>query len=158
MTFPLRATHWSVWLFLGWLLLRAWEYGFEVSPLPAWTLPAFVFCVLFVFSYAIGRVLQKHHPLDIVHRAWAMGLLVGGAFIWEWGLTIYSHGWSNMWGMFTWRLGVGMGIQLVAIFLAGTWLRAHPPTTFHHISEEEGDSEGADASGNGGNLLGREQV
>ena len=166
MIFPLRAIHLSFWLFVAWLVLRVWAMNFEVSPLPTWTLQAFIFLMLFSVAFLLGKRAQAPHPLDAIHRAWALGLLVGSALLWEFGLTIYMNGWSAVSTLFTQQLMIGTFVELLAIFLAGTWLRLHPPE--HHIAQEElphtsadiddvlqekSDRERADASGNGRNPL-----
>lgn len=129
MIFPLRAVHLGFWLFAGWLALRVWEMNFEVSPLPAWTLPAFVFLVLFLWSFFLGTRLQKKHALDRRHARWAVVLLVLVALLCEIGLTVYLGGWSNWTHTFTRQLWIGMVLQSSAILLAGYRLRriATPP-------------------------------
>ncbi len=130
MLFTLRGIHISFWLFVFWVFLRFWEMRFEVSPLPAWTLPAFVLLVLFGVSVLLSHRLQKRHPLDKKSVLWATVLLVLGTFAWESGLTLYLAGWSGFGNMFTWRFVAGLAIQAVAGFVAAAWLRrTRPPAT-----------------------------
>ncbi len=130
MLFTLRGIHISFWLFVVWVFLRFWEMRFEVSPLPAWTLPAFVLLALFGVSVLLSHRLQKRHPLDKKSVLWAAALLVLGTFLWECGLTLYLGGWSGFGNMFTWRFLVGLVIQALAGFVAAAWLRrTRPPAT-----------------------------
>lgn len=130
MLFTLRGIHISFWLFTFWVFLRFWEMRFEVSPLPAWTLPAFVLLVLFVVSILLSHRLQKRHPLDKKSVLWATALLVLGTFLWECGLTLYLGGWAGFTSMFTWRFLVGLVVQSLAGFVAAAWLRrTRPPVT-----------------------------
>ena len=123
MIFPLRAMHISFWLFAAWVLLRVWELNFEVSPLPAITLPIFVFCVLFGIAFGLGKRLQKRHALDRQHAIWSLVLLLGGAALWELGLTIYLSGWAAWASTFTARFLIGVGVQAIGIGFAAHVLR-----------------------------------
>ena len=123
MMFPIRALHLSIWLFIGWLLLRVWEMNFEVSPLPAWTLPAFVYLVLCIWTALLAWRLQQKHPLDHRHGIWSVALLVGGALAGEIGLTIFLDGWSAWSAVFSAQLFIGILIQVVTIACVGLWLR-----------------------------------
>lgn len=123
MRFFLRGVHISFWLFVFWVAIRVWELGFEVSPLPAWTLPIFVFFVLFGITYLLGKRLFKHAFID--RRATVNGviLLVVGAFVWELGLTLWMNRWTGFLTIFTWRFLVGMGVQVLAIIYAARRLK-----------------------------------
>ncbi len=123
MIFPLRAIHISFWLFAAWVLVRVWEMNFEVSPLPAITLPIFVFCVLFGIAFGLGRRLQKRHALDRRHAVWSVALLVGGAAVWEIGLTVYLSGWAAWASLFTVRFLIGAVVQTLGIGYAAYRLR-----------------------------------
>lgn len=123
MIFPVRAISLSFVLFCGWVALRVWEMNFEVSPLPAWILPVFVYFVLFFWVFWLATRLQKRHTLDRMHAWWAGILLVGGAFLWELGLTVYMGSWASVKAMFTGQFFIGMGIQLLAVVIAGYRLR-----------------------------------
>lgn len=123
MIFPLRAIHISFWLFVAWVLVRVWEMNFEVSPLPAITLPIFVFCVLFGVAFGLGKRLQKRHALDRRHALWSIVLLVGGAAVWELGLTVYLSGWAAWASMFTVRFLIGVAVQTLGIGYAAHVLR-----------------------------------
>ncbi len=127
MLFLLRGIHISFWLFVFWVALRVWELNFEVSPLPAWTLPLFVFLVLLAISTLLSRRLQKRHPLDRKNVLKATALLILGTFFWELGLTLYLSGWSRLGDLFTWRFVVGLLVQALASFLAALWLRRTRP-------------------------------
>lgn len=127
MIFTLRGIHISFWLFVFWVILRVWELNFEVSPLPAWTLPLFVFLVLFAVATLLSRRLQKRHPLDQKSVLKATVLLVLGTFFWELGLSLYLYGWSRLGEMFTWRFFVGLLVQVLASLAAAVWLRRTRP-------------------------------
>lgn len=139
MSFILRAVHMSFWLFVVWTLLRVWELNFEVSPLPAILLPITVFIGLFLWAFLLGRRLQKKHSLELAYRYWSIGLLVGGALLWEFGLTVYLSGWSAVPNMFTSRVLIGVPVQILAIWLAGIMLRHSYGKT--HPSQQMRSSE-----------------
>lgn len=123
MIFFLRGMHMSFWLFVFWVALRVWEPNFEVSPLPDWTLTAFIFLVLFLLAFWFGKRLLRNHLIDTKNTIKAMAFLIVGAFVWELGLTVYLGGWRAIPAIFVWRFVVGMGVELLAILAASHYLR-----------------------------------
>lgn len=123
MIFFLRGMHLSFWLFALWVVLRVWEPNFEVSPLPDWTLTVFIFLMLFVISTWLSKWLLKHHLLDQKHLIGAIALLVGGALVWELGLTLYLSGTKGMVAMFNWRFLVGMIVEIMGACVAALYLK-----------------------------------
>lgn len=119
----LRGLHLSFWLFASWVVLRVWEPNFEVSPLPDWTLTAFIFLVLALVSFLLGRRLFKRHILDRSFIARGTTYLILGAIIWEIGLTIYLSSWKGVGAMFTWRFLVGIAVQVAGILLGAWYLK-----------------------------------
>lgn len=123
MRFFLRGLHISFWLFAFWVALRVWELGFEISPLPAWLLPIFVFFVLFGIVYLLARRLFKHCFLDRQTVIQGVLMLVLGAFAWEVGLTLWMNRGAGFWTIFTWRFLVGMAVQVAAIVFSARRLK-----------------------------------
>lgn len=133
LSFLVRAGYMSLWLFIGWVALRVWELNFEVSPLPAILLPITTFLALFVWAFFLGRRVQKNHPLELAYRYWAVGLLVGGALLWEFGFSLWMSGWSSLGSLVNARFFLGILVQAAGVWMAGMILRhaygkQHPAT------------------------------
>lgn len=150
MSFIVRAVFMSFWLFVAWVALRVWEVNFEVSPLPAILLPISVFLMLFVIAYLLGRRTQKIASLEAAYRYWAMGLVVGGAVLWEGGLTLYLSGWEGLKTLGNGRFLLGVLVQLAGVWTAGMVLRstygkAHPQQRLMMAEAEVGQQQRQEA-------------
>lgn len=118
--FILRALFQSLWIFLLFLVVRVWELNFEVSPLPAWTLVAFVYLVFFFITFFFARRSLKKTELASRRAAWIAGIFVLGTTFWEVGLALILPGgnWESVKAVFTGRYVLGLLVMVAAVFIA----------------------------------------
>ncbi len=133
--FILRALFQSLWIFLLFLVIRVWELNFEVSPLPAWTLVAFVYLVFFFITFFFARRSLKKTELASHRAAWIAGIFILGTTFWEIGLALILPGgdWESVRSVFTGRYFLVLGLMVAAVFIARSRLA--------HLRERAKDEE-----------------
>lgn len=119
-----RALLKSVWLFLAWLLIRVWEQRFEVSPLPVWTLTAFVYLVLLLVAFLLAYRLFRHEEVHTHAVTVGMGTMLIGALGWEMGLLVWLPGgsWSAVSTLLTWGTMGALLAEMIGIAVAASYL------------------------------------
>ena len=101
------------------MALALFANNFEVSPLPAWTLIAFVYLCHFVMTYVATRWIY-HGQLVSRSKTLIIGTtMVLGEFVIESLAFLFSShfNFAALWASYTWK-----AIFLVIVYVVATWL------------------------------------
>lgn len=126
-SFPLRVIFVTIVRFIGLMGLLLWYQNFEVSPLPAWTLTAFLFLLQGLWTFGCARWALRHqYPTRKVFILLVVLFLVGQIILelyvahrltrGTWGETIRG---AAQWGSL-----LQIAWHIAAIYLACWWTRA----------------------------------
>lgn len=135
LSFPLRVIFVTIIRFIGLVGLLIWYQNFEVSPLPAWTLTAFLFLLQGLWTFGCTRWTLRHqYPTRPIFFLLVALFLIGQIVLELW----FTHSslkqtWrQTLEGAIQWGSFLQIALHIGAIYLGYWWtkrlrLREHAP-------------------------------